>query len=455
MEAITTMELSGWGRYPRALSSVQIPKQASEIDLRSLPHVIARGLGRSYGNAAMLNQGLVVLTERLREQVSFNGSTGLLTAQAGMPLADVLTLFAPQGWFPPVVPGTKWVSLGGCVAADIHGKNHHRDGTFGCHVRALNLRLADGSQVRCTPEENKELFWATVGGMGLTGVITEVTLQLIKIETPWIISQHHQARDLDASLELLESDFIDDAYTVAWLDCLARGRSLGRSILIRGHHAQREELPAHLRSQEPRKTAPALSIPFDFPAFVLNGITVATLNKAYYLRQGMRTAPFVCDPDSFFFPLDRIANWNRLYGKRGFVQYQCVLPLNESRQGLQALLEETRGSHRASFLAVLKRFGPEGQGILSFPLEGFTLTMDFPITDEGLFSFLDRLDEIVVRHRGRVYLAKDARLRAEVFRNMYPRLAEWQRIKTQVDPRTVFDSDLARRIGMSEKVSDE
>ncbi len=452
MAAITTMELCGWGRYPRAQSSVQVPENISEIDLKNERQTIARGLGRSYGNAAMLDKGLVVLTKRWNRSIAFDEATGLLTAEAGLTLAEVLAMFIPRGWFPPVVPGTKWVSLGGCVAADIHGKNHHRDGAFGGHIRELELLQADGNRLRCSPAQNSKVFWATVGGMGLTGIITEVVVQLTSIESSWMMAQHHQAKDLDSSLEMLDSPLWDDAYTVAWLDCLAAGKNLGRSILIRGHHARNDELPAQLRGRNCVTSRPALSLSFDFPAWLLNSLTVGAFNKVYYRRQGRRTEPFVCDVDRFFFPLDRIDNWNRMYGKRGFVQYQCVLPPGEARQSLQLLLEESRRSRRPSFLAVLKRFGEEGAGLLSFPMPGYTLTMDFPVSDSGLFPFLDRLDEIVVKHGGRVYLAKDARMRAEVFRSMYERFDDWSVIKRRMDPNNRFDSDLAKRLKMNEGI---
>jgi len=446
MAAIMKMELSGWGRYPRAQSSVQVPESVAGIELKPESQAIARGLGRSYGNAAMLDNGVVILTQRLDHSIAFDEATGVLTAEAGLTLAEVVRTCVPRGWFPRVVPGTKWVSLGGCVAADIHGKNHHRDGAFGEYTKELELLQANGTRLRCSPEQNSEVFWATVGGMGLTGIITEVVVQLTPIESSLMIAQHHQARDLDASLELLDSPVWDDAYTVAWLDCLAGGKSLGRSILIRGHHGRNDELPAKLRGQLRVNSQARLNLSFDFPGWVLNSVTVGAFNKAYYTRQGMRTESFICDMDSFFFPLDRIGHWNRMYGREGFVQYQCVLPPGEAHQSLRLLLEESRRSRRPSFLAVLKRFGKEGAGLLSFPMPGYTLTMDFPVSDMGLFPFLDRLDEIVVKHGGRVYLAKDARMRAEVFRSMYPRFSEWSAIRRSVDPQNRFDSDLAKRL---------
>jgi decaprenylphospho-beta-D-ribofuranose 2-oxidase len=448
MPGVTKVELSGWGRYPRSVARVFSPETIAEALPPHEEWMIARGLGRSYGDAAMLTKGLVILTERLNQQGSFDEQAGLLTAEGGMALSEVLRAFVSRGWFPAVVPGTKFVSLGGCVAADIHGKNHHRDGTFGTHVRELEIALADGTRRRCSPENDADLFWATTGAMGLTGIITKVTFELLRIESPYVVAQHHQAKDLDASLEMFESQLWDDHYTVAWLDCLALRRNLGRGILIRGHHAQQDELPVKLRGHWQTASSAQRILTFDFPSWILNAYTVRLFNELYYRSQGMRTKPFICDYESFFFPLDRIANWNRMYGKRGFIQYQCVLPLTESRRGLQTLLQEVAKSHRSSFLAVLKRFGAEGNGILSFPMAGYTLALDFPVSDPGLFPFLERLDEIVLTRGGRVYLAKDARLRAENFRNMYPRLAEWQRIKSRIDSDNHFMSDLGCRLGM-------
>jgi FAD/FMN-containing dehydrogenase len=407
--------------------------------------MLAHGQGRSYGDAALVSDGVLLLTQRLDRVIAFDEETGLLTAEAGMTLEQVLESFVPKGWFPPVTPGTKFVSLGGCVAADVHGKNHHRDGTFGAYVRELKMVLADGSRRVCSPREDALLFWATVGGMGLTGIIIEVTLQLIPIESAHVAVQHHQATDLDASLRLLEDSATDDRYTVAWIDCLAGGRELGRSVLMRGHHATRAELPAHVERPLQLKPQGQRNLPFDFPNWVLNPLAMTAFNKLYYWRQGARKRPFVTTCESFFYPLDMIGNWNRMYGKRGFVQYQCVFPTRTARRGLQSLLERLAASRRASFLAVLKRFGPEGPGLLSFPIEGYTLSLDLPL-DPALFPFLDQLDLIVLQHGGRVYLAKDARLKAETFRAMYARLPEWKRVKASVDPLNRFTSDLARRL---------
>ncbi|HEY0004144.1 MAG TPA: FAD-binding oxidoreductase [Pyrinomonadaceae bacterium] len=449
MEQLKKVEMTGWGRYPRSQVSVICPEDAADVALPEVGQMIARGQGRSYGNAAQVQDGLVMLTERLDRVLAFDEETGILRAEAGMTLARVLEAFLPRGWFPSVTPGTKFVSLGGCLAADVHGKNHHREGAFGAHVEELSMMLADGSRRVCSPQAEAELFWSTVGGMGLTGIITELSFELIPVESAYMLVQHHQAADLDASLSLLEDKAFDDRYTVAWIDCLAGGRNLGRSVLMRGHHAKVEELPAKLQTKPLHVSAQGgHKLPFDLPSWVLNPLSMTAFNQLYYHWQGARKKPFIAHYESFFYPLDAIGNWNRMYGRRGFVQYQCVLPPRGAREGLKTLLEKLTESRRASFLAVLKRFGPEGRGLLSFPMEGYTLALDLPLGDESLFALLDQLDLIVLQHGGRVYLAKDARMKAEAFAAMYPRLPEWRRIKAQVDPLNRFTSDLARRLGL-------
>lgn len=436
-------ELAGWGGYPRTTSHLVSPEQLDRGLLNDSSALIVRGQGRSYGDAAQLSSGRVVLSERADQIISFDEKTGLLEVEAGTTLAEILQSFAPRGWFPAVVPGTKFVSVGGCVAADIHGKNHHRDGAFATAVEEIELIQANGEASMCSPVLDPDLFWATVGGMGLTGIIKHVRMKLVRIPSIWIRAQNHQAKDLDSSLELLELPEFDDQYTVVWLDCLSTGRSFGRGVLFRGHHCAVDELPPGLG--EPT-TGQSFNLTFDFPAWLLNRFTVSAFNEAYYRSQGRQKRPFVTPYDDFLFPLDRIGNWNRLYGRRGFVQYQCLFPLETSRAGVRDVLEESRRSRRTSFLGVLKRFGSQGQGMLSFPKPGYTLTLDFPVTDPRLFDFLDRLDEIVLRHGGRIYLAKDARMKKEIFAQMYPRLSEWTAVKQRIDAENRFESDLSRRL---------
>ena len=403
MAKTETIELSGWGRYLRKLSTVTRPQQTSEAVPLESGHMIVRGQGRSYNSAAMSAEGLVMLSERLDRVIAFDENTGVLRAEAGTTLAKVLDEFVPRGWFPPVTPGTKFVSLGGCVAADVHGKNHHRDGAFGAHLADLEIVLADGSRRRCSPQQDAELFWATVGGMGLTGIISEVSVQLRPIETAHIVVEHRQASDLDELLTMLEDESLDDHYSVAWIDCLARRRSMGRGILMRGHHAEVAALQGQVEDPLRLKLRRRFNLGFDLPSGLLNSLSGAVFNHLYYWSQGRRETPFITDYESFFYPLDSVGNWNRMYGPRGFVQYQCVFPPATARRGLRILLEQLAHSGRGSFLGVLKRFGPEGAGLLSFPMEGYTLAIDLPVTNPELFTFLDRLDEIVMEHGGRVY----------------------------------------------------
>ncbi|MBI5659832.1 MAG: FAD-binding oxidoreductase [Nitrosomonadales bacterium] len=446
--ATLTALLSGWGRYP--VQSCEMERPERYADLRPVADgLIVRGQGRSYGDAALNDNGRVLLTERVNRLLDLNAEQGILRAEAGVTLAEILAVIVPKGWFLPVTPGTKLVSLGGCVAADVHGKNHHRDGSFGDHVLGMEMILADGSHVSCSPSEKPELFWATVGGMGLTGIIGEVTLKLTPVQSGYVMVRNHVADNLEQLFQLLENPATDDRYTVAWLDSLATGPHLGRGIAMCGHHAAKEELPAG-REYSPRSER-SRSIPFDFPSFMLNPLSIGAFNALYYAREGGKQGPFLSGYAPYFYPLDAIGNWNRLYGKRGFVQYQCVIPGATAFDGIRTLLQKLSGSRRPSFLAVLKRLGAQGKGLLSFPMAGYTLALDLPIRDEGLFGLLDDLDKIVLQHGGRIYLAKDARLSAESFRAMYPRYGEWIGIKNRVDPDNLFGSSLSRRLKIAEE----
>lgn len=447
--------LSGWGRYPVQSCELERPERYADLHSRA-DSVIARGQGRSYGDAALNENRRVLLTERVNRLLEFNIEKGVLRAEGGATLAEILEVIVPKGWFLPVTPGTKFVSLGGCVAADVHGKNHHHEGSFGDHVIAIELILADGSRVACSASENAGLFWATVGGMGLTGIIGEVKLKLIPIPSSHMMVQHHAAADLEQLFQHLQNPAMDDRYTVAWIDSLASGKNLGRGIAMCGHHAAVDELPAGFGNALAARPERSRTMPFDLPGWALNPLSIGAFNALFYRREGKKQQPFLTGYDPYFYPLDAIGHWNRLYGKRGFVQYQCVIPDSAAFDGsgafdgIMALLQELSGSGRPSFLAVLKRFGPQGRGLLSFPMAGYTLALDLPIRDEGLFALLNKLDEIVLRHGGRVYLAKDARLSAGSFRAMYPLYDEWLKIKNAVDPQNRFNSSLARRLGIGE-----
>lgn len=440
--------VSGWGRYPVARCELQRPESFARLHSDATPR-IARGLGRSYGDAALNDEGRLLLTERVNRLLRFDSERGLLRAEAGVTLEEVERLFVPRGWFPAVLPGTRQVTLGGCVAADVHGKNHHRDGTFSKHVTELLLITADGKRLRCSPTREKQAFWATVGGMGLTGVVGEVALRLRPIESAYVVAENHPTANLEETLALLDDSRLDDEYTVAWLDGLSRGASLGRGVFMRGHHATTDELPASLRAQ-PLAIAGHSShrMPLDLPQGLMHPVLLRAFNGIYYRRQGARREPFVIDYERFFHPLDAIEDWNRLYGKAGFIQYQCAVPLDAGHRVIREILRRLAQSGNGSFLAVLKKLGTAGAGMLSFPLPGYTLAVDMPYRGEALLRLLEELDGLVAECGGRVYLAKDARLGPAMFRQMYPRYAEWYAVKRRLDPELKFSSNLSRRLLM-------
>lgn len=399
----------------------------------------------------MDGKGQTALMERLDRMLAFDPETGQLRAEAGVTLREILETFVPRGWFLPVTPGTKAVTLGGAVAFDVHGKNHPRDGGISSFVRRLSLLLASGEEVTCSPDENADLFWATVSGAGLTGIITEVTLELRPIETAYLATRQIKARDLGEAFALFEEYGPKYRYAAAWLDGMATGDALGRGLCWFGSHAALTDLDARQR-QAPLDYAPShrFEVPASLPDGLLTDGTVQAFNWLYYARQRNREQQGIEDLESFFYPLDAVGRWNRLYGTDGFVQYQCVLPTEESYAGVTALLQELHDADRRPYLAVLKRMGPEDGGFLSFPMRGYTLSVDLPRGD-GLDEVLQVLDAIVRRRGGRVYLAKDAALSPETFRAMYPRYEDWLEVKRQVDPTNRFSSALARRLEMGSR----
>ena len=443
------MKLSGWGRYPVLDCRVECLREGEALPalLRSGTTLIARGNGRSYGDAA-LNPALTLSMLAMDRMQAFDAETGLLTCEAGVLLADVLDTFVPCGWFPPVVPGTRFVTVGGMIAADVHGKNHHRDGSFGAHVESLVLATADGETRECSRTNHADLFRATIGGMGLTGAILSASFRLRPIETVFVMKETLATVNLDETLALFEAS-ADWPYSVAWIDGLARGRRLGRSLVTRGAFVERGALPGRLAS-DPLRPAPSgnLAVPIDAPSVLLNRFSIGLFNELYYRHgrghAGTRLVPF----EPFFFPLDRIEAWNRLYGRQGFVQYQCVLPKVESLAGIAALLECVAATGQGAFLAVLKLFGPGGDGLLSFPMEGYTWALDFPLR-KGTLALLDELDAITHRHGGRVYLAKDARCAPERMREGYPHLDAFKTIRAETAAAGCgFASSLSRRLAL-------
>lgn len=417
------MKLSGWGRTP--VHETHLVRPETEEGLRqSLAGgpVIARGNGRAYGDSAV---GRRTVDMRGFDRVlSFDAATGRLEAEAGILLGDIIACFLPQGWFPAVTPGTKFVTLGGMIAADVHGKNHHRDGGMRGTLDWIDVMDPEGAVTRCGPAEKSDLFDRTVGGMGLTGIILRAGLRLRAVETGWIRQRTEVAPNLSAAMDLLDGG-AEDTYSVAWIDCLATGDALGRSLVMTGEHATRAELGARpILPPMRRKRA----IPVDLPGFALNRHTVKAFNALYWQAGLRREGTQMVDWDSYFYPLDAILGWNRIYGRKGFLQFQCVLPDESARRGMEALLREISASGSGSFLAVLKRLGAEGGG-LSFPMPGHTLALDFPATQRTQALF-DRLERIVIDHGGRFYLAKDARLSAATLRRSDKRVdgfAVWRR----------------------------
>ncbi|MGH9317107.1 MAG: FAD-binding oxidoreductase [Thermoanaerobaculia bacterium] len=451
MEPSIVQRLSGWGRFPVQTCRVFRPEKRSSLPAilasGAEPSYIARGLGRSYGDAALNAAGGVICFERLNRLIAFDSTTGILECEAGVTLAEILDIFLPRGHMLPVTPGTKFVTLGGAIANDVHGKNHHRVGTIGNFLLDLRLLTTQGDVITCSPERHPDVFWATVGGAGLTGFLLSARIRLQPVETAYVRVDTQKVPHFEEAIAVMtESDHLYD-YSVAWIDCLARGKALGRSLLMRGNPARKADLDVRLQDPLRRRLPSERSLALDFPSGFLNRFSVGAFNAAFYRMHRNRSGHIV-PIESFFYPLDSIRGWNRMYGRRGFVQYQLVFPLETSRTGLGEVLERVSGSGRGSFLGVLKRFGDANAGLLSFPFPGYTLALDLPVSD-GLVPFLKSLDTLVLRHGGRLYLAKDAVTTPESFAAMYPRLEEFRAIKARLDPKNRLSSSLARRLGIT------
>ena len=447
MPKFLSRELGGWGRFPVQNCQVTRPEKGRELrdaaQSRDVVDVIARGLGRSYGDAA-INQGSgVILGEKLDHLLDFDVQTGVLHAQGGASFADIIETFVPRGFFLSVAPGTKHVTLGGAIACDVHGKNHHQVGAISQFIDEIELLTASGQTLICSRQENAEAFWATLGGMGLTGIIVSAKMRLLPIESAYIETKTTRTPDLSATLSAFESG-ANAEYLVAWIDCLSNGADLGRSVVIEGAHAsgQRalQEMSGDVLALEmPRKKG----VPLDLPDFVLNPWTVKKFNDLYYANHSTNNR--LTSFETYFYPLDKIENWNRIYGARGFVQYQCAIPINNASAVLSELLQAISSSGQAAFLAVLKRMGKPDDAPLGFALDGYSLALDLPMTPQTL-EFCQKLDEITVAAGGRVYLAKDATTTPENFRKMYPRLGEFEAAKRHLDPDDRFASSLSRRL---------
>lgn len=410
-----------------------------EADIATLARaqgpLLAHGLGRSYGDSCLNEGGTLLLTRGLSRVLSFDPDTGILRCEAGVSLADILDLVVPRGFFLPVTPGTKYVTVGGAIANDVHGKNHHADGSFGRFVRRFELLRSDGRRLLCSPSENTDLYRATIGGLGLTGLITWAEIELRRVPSANILQESIRLRGLEDFFRVNEESEKDWLYTVAWIDCLARGRRLGRGIYYRGNHASGTDAR---RAPNPR--TPRLRFPFDAPSFLLGETSVRLFNFLYYRKQIVARKRATLPYEPFFYPLDSVRDWNRAYGKRGLLQWQCVVSEPEV---VARLLETIARAGEGSFLVVLKTFGDKASpGLLSFPRPGITLALDFPNRGASTFALLDRLDALLAESDGALYPAKDARMSPEMFARSFPRLDEFRPF---VDP--AFSSSFWRRVG--------
>jgi decaprenylphospho-beta-D-ribofuranose 2-oxidase len=444
--------LSGWGLTAPTAARVIRPSTEEEaaqaVEQASDRGLIARGLGRSYGDAAQNAGGDVLVATDLNRILRLDLRRGRARVQAGVSLDWLMRTLVPLGFFPMVTPGTRQVTVGGAIASDIHGKNHHFEGSFCTHVENLLLDTPAVGPIAVSPREDPDIFWATAGGMGLTGVILEATIRLLPIQTSRMRVDTERLADLDSVMaRMLDSDD-KYRYSMAWIDSLARGRALGRAILLRGDHARLDDLPAPDRTPEKalaftsntRLTAPPWA-----PTGLLNRHTVGVFNELWFRKAPKHEEGRLESISAFFHPLDIVAGWNRIYGRRGFVQYQVLVPYGRE-DALRTVLEQLSNARCASFLTVLKRFGEGNPAPLSFPQPGWTLALDIPASSPDLGSLLDRLDDVVAGAGGRVYLAKDSRLRPQLLPVMYPDLPRWQKVRHELDPHRRMQSDLSRRL---------
>jgi FAD/FMN-containing dehydrogenase len=418
--------LSGWGRLP-------VPgRECLDEDLGAITRgaVLTRGLGRSYGDSSLpaRPEDRVVGSRLANRILAFDPASGRIRVEAGVCLADLNRLFMPRGFFTPVTPGTKYVTVGGMVASDVHGKNHHREGCFGAHVRALRLRMADDGVVDCSATVEPDLFFGTIGGMGLLGHILEVEFDLHRIPSPWIVMDSRRVDDIDAYVAALNAAAPEWPMTMGWIDCLNRGRRLGRGILMAGRWATAEEAPAGAPREKRKKT-----LPFELPNWALNPLTARAFNTLYYWKHLARHRQAVIGYEPFFYPLDAILHWNRGYGARGFTQYQCVLPRAAGPEAVRAFMELLTKLGGASPLCVIKDCGAEGRGVLSFPMPGTSIAVDMAVSPD-VQGIVDRLNEFVIAAKGRIYLTKDRFTRAEHFRAMEPRLDRFLELRRKYDP---------------------
>lgn len=449
----STRLVSGFGRATASVArvvDVDAHDLADAVKDAPARGAIARGLGRSYGDSAQNGGGDVLRLASDRERIEIDPVAHTVTAGGGVSIDELLAELVPRGWFVPVTPGTRFVTVGGAIASDIHGKNHHRDGSVGSHVTRLRLMLADTTVVELGPDRDRELFWATVGGMGLTGVIVDATIRLVPIRTSRMAVDIRRLGDLDAVMAHMSATDAGAPYSVAWIDTLARGRRLGRGVVTNAAHAEPDRLDgvdaaSPLAYVAPTSTTMPRLIP---PAGVINRMTVSAFNEVWYRRAPARRDGVIQSIATYFHPLDQIARWNRVYGRDGFVQYQFVVPFGADA-AIHAVVEQVSSARVPIFLAVLKRFGAGNPAPLSFPTAGWTLALDIGARRRDLGDLLRALDRVVLDAGGRHYLAKDSHLTPADLRQGYARLDDWLEVRERVDPSGVWTSDQARRLGLT------
>ncbi|OVE52571.1 FAD-binding oxidoreductase [Chryseobacterium mucoviscidosis] len=407
-------KVTNWGNFPIVEKEMRSDDSFRKIKEFVLNHneVIARGNGRCYGDSSLGEH--IFSTKKLNKFISFDRLNGIIECESGVLLSDVLEIAVPQGYFLYVTPGTKFVSVGGAIASDVHGKNHHAEGCFSEYVIEFKLMIENGDIINCSREENSDKFWATIGGMGLTGIILTAKFKLKNIESAYIRQESIKAENLDGIFNLFEESE-SWTYTVAWIDCLQKGKNIGRSILMRGEHAFQHELPQKFKEKPLRlKKKFEPTVPFYFPGFVLNSLTVKIFNYLYYKKQSKKEVKNFIDYETFFYPLDFVHDWNKIYGKSGFIQYQMMIPKESGKEGMKKILETIANSGNGSFLAVLKLYGKENpEAYNSFPFEGYSLALDFKVNSK-LKKLIDQLDDIVEQYNGKIYLTKDSMSRSSL-----------------------------------------
>jgi decaprenylphospho-beta-D-ribofuranose 2-oxidase len=441
------VELAGWGANLRARCRLAEPEVPADIRKYLGDRLIARGLGRSYGDPALNAGGLVLGMRKLDRFLDFDEGTALLNCEAGVSLLQIIHKFGPRGFFPMVSPGTQYVTIGGCIANDIHGKAHHSQGSFVNSVESMRVLLANGEVVTCSRTELPDLFWASFGGMGLLGVIVSALIKLRRVETAYYKESVVKAASLHELMAAIDESDKDYAYSIATVDVYGRGPGLGRGVLNMGNTAQLSDLPPELQ-QDPLRIAPEarLRVPFEMPELTLNPLTIRMVNAYAQLKQSHKKP--ITHYTDFTYPLDVLHDWYRGYGPRGFTQYQFVIPFADGHETMRRIFDVMTSSGEMPFLNVLKRLGKQSDGLLSFPTEGYTLAIDFPVRS-GTVALTRRLDAMVLEAGGRIYLGKDSYVEPDTFRKMYPRLDEWLEIKAKYDPENIFVSDLSRRVGLT------